>query len=339
MGTSASCHNMRQRIALGAALGIAGIFAGTADAADTAEFFRGKTVTYIVATAAGAGYDFHGRLVSEYMQRYLPGSTFVVKNMPGAGHIIGANYIYASKPDGLTIGTFNTGLLYNQLTNLNSIKFDLAKYSWLGKGEEETRVFLVTTQTGITTFEELRSAKLKIPVSGVGTAAYVESRLIVEALKFNFEIIPGYTTSEEHLALRRGELQGAAGGRTSYQPFVDQGHGRFIFQIGGRKSDLAQAADYVTDADTLSVINMIGTTAEMGRFTAGPPNIPADRLAVLRAAYPQALENPELREKSAKAGRPIVPLYGDDVAQRIKKALQQPPEIIERLAGIINTKE
>jgi tripartite-type tricarboxylate transporter receptor subunit TctC len=184
----------------------------------------------------------------------------------------------------------------------------------------------------------LKTAKLKIPVSGVGTAAYVESRLIVEALKFNFEIIPGYTTNEEHLALRRGELQGAAGGRTSYQPFVDQGYGRFIFQIGGRKSDLEQAADHVTDPGTLSVINLIGTTAEMGRFTAGPPDIPRDRLETLRAAYRKALEDPELREKSAKAGRPIVPLYGDEVAERIKKALQQPPEIVERLTAIINTK-
>ena len=339
MRTNMSRCPFQHRIVRGLSVGVACILANGAMAAGDAEYFRGKTVTYIVSTAAGAGYDFHGRLVSEYMQRYLPGSTFVVKNMPGAGHIIGANYIYASKPDGLTIGTFNTGLLYNQLTGLQSIKFDLAKYSWLGKGEEETRVFLVTTQTGITTFEELRIAKLRIPVSGVGTAAYVESRLIVEALKFNFEIIPGYTTSEEHLALRRGELQGAAGGRTSYQPFVDQGHGRFIFQIGGRKSDLAQAADYVTDPDTLSVINMIGTTAEMGRFTAGPPGIAADRLQALRDAYRQALEDPELRDKSAKAGRPIVPLYGDEVTQRIKKALQQPPEIVERLAAIINTKE
>ena len=75
-----------------------------------AAFFDGKTVTYIVATAPGGGYDTNGRLVAEYMQKHLPGSTFIVQNMPGAGHLIGTNYIYASEPDGLTIGTFNTGL-------------------------------------------------------------------------------------------------------------------------------------------------------------------------------------------------------------------------------------
>src|SRR6476661_2163825 len=79
-------------------------------AQDGAAFYKGRTVTYVVATAPGGGYDFYGRLVARYMQLALPDSTFVIKNVPGAGHIVGANFIYAAKPDGLTIGTFNTGL-------------------------------------------------------------------------------------------------------------------------------------------------------------------------------------------------------------------------------------
>ena len=98
-----------------------------------ADFYKGKTVTYIVATGPGGGYDTYGRLVAEYMQKHLPGSTFVVRNMPGAGHLVGANAIYASRPDGLTIGTFNTGLIYNQLIGLEGVKFDLTKMSWIGK--------------------------------------------------------------------------------------------------------------------------------------------------------------------------------------------------------------
>src|SRR5262245_1665046 len=85
--------------------------------------FRGKTVTYIVATGAGGGYDTYGRLIARYMQKHLPGSRFLVKNVPGAGHIIGANTIYASRADGLTIGMFNTGLIYNQLMALPGVKF------------------------------------------------------------------------------------------------------------------------------------------------------------------------------------------------------------------------
>ncbi len=92
-----------------------GLAASPSHAQTGADFYKDKTVTYIVATAPGGGYDLYGRLIAEYMQKYLPGSTFVVKNVPGAGHIVGANTLYASKPDGLTIGTFNTGLIFTQL--------------------------------------------------------------------------------------------------------------------------------------------------------------------------------------------------------------------------------
>src|SRR4029453_8101656 len=121
----------------------AGLAAGAAQAQTGADFFKGKTVTYIVSTGPGGGYDLYGRLVAEYMQKYLPGSTFVVKNVPGAGHMIGANTIYASKPDGLTIGTFVTGLIYNQLIKADGVRFDLTKMSWIGKAASEPRIIVI----------------------------------------------------------------------------------------------------------------------------------------------------------------------------------------------------
>src|SRR4051812_22429706 len=139
-------------LALGAAAMVAPL---PAQAQQGADFYKGKTVTYIVATAPGGGYDTYGRLVAEYMQRYLPGSTFIVKNMPGAGHVIGANAIYASRADGLTIGTFNTGLIYNQLIGLEGVRFDLNKMSWIGKASADPRVVVIAQQSPIKSFEEL----------------------------------------------------------------------------------------------------------------------------------------------------------------------------------------
>src|ERR1700752_602201 len=133
------------------------------------EFFKGRTVTYIVATAPGGGYDLYGRLVSEFMQRYLPGSTFVVKNVPGAGHLIGANTIYASRADGLTIGTFNTGLLYNQIVKLDGVQFDLEKMSWIGKASSDPRVMTLGNQVPIKTYKDLMENKqtLNFSTSGI----------------------------------------------------------------------------------------------------------------------------------------------------------------------------
>src|SRR6201988_5576565 len=133
-----------------------------------ADFFKGKAVTYIVSTAPGGGYDLYGRLVSEYMQKYLPGSTFVVKNLPGAGHLIGANTIYASKADGLTIGTFNTGLIYNQLIQREGVHFDLTKMSWIGKASTDPRVITIGAQSPIKSYQELISLKQPINFSTGG---------------------------------------------------------------------------------------------------------------------------------------------------------------------------
>src|SRR4051812_19647971 len=88
------------------------------------DMFKGKTITYIVATTPGGGYDTYSRLIAQYLQKYLPGARVLVKNVPGAGNIIGANTIYAARPDGLTIGMFNTGLIYDQLIRRNGVMFD-----------------------------------------------------------------------------------------------------------------------------------------------------------------------------------------------------------------------
>src|SRR5215470_3547389 len=109
------------------------IASSSAFAAATADYFKGKTITYIVATSPGGGYDTYGRLISRYLQMHLPGSRILVKNVPGAGNIIGANEIYSAKADGLTIGMFNTGLIYDQLIKRQGVMFDLTKFSWTGK--------------------------------------------------------------------------------------------------------------------------------------------------------------------------------------------------------------
>jgi tripartite-type tricarboxylate transporter receptor subunit TctC len=96
-------------------------------------FFSGRTIDYIVATRAGGAYDTYARLIAKHMERRVPGVRIVVRNVQGAAHIIGANEIFAAKPDGLTIGTFTMGLLYSQLVRAQGVRVDLAKLSWIGK--------------------------------------------------------------------------------------------------------------------------------------------------------------------------------------------------------------
>jgi tripartite-type tricarboxylate transporter receptor subunit TctC len=305
-----------------------------------ADYFKGKTVTYIIATAAGGGYDLYGRLVAEYMQRYLPGSTFVVRNLPGAGHLVGTNTIFASRADGLTIGTFNTGLIYNQLVGLPGIKFDLTKMSWIGKATTEPRVIVIAQQSPIKTFAALQAHKepLNFATSGVGSANYVESTMLASALKLPSKILTGYNGNDDQLAMRRGEIVGTISSRSSVEQFVKNGYARFVAQIGGNDADVPQLRDLVSDPAALSLIALVQSQGDIARLTAGPPGIPQDVLDALREAYRRALEDKELQEKAAKLERPVEPGYGDDVRNAIVTALKQPPETVALLTQALRKK-
>ena len=123
------------------------------------DFYKGKVITNIEATKPGGGYDAYARMIGKYMEKHIPGSTLIIKNVPGAGHIIGANETFMAKPDGLTIGTFNTGLIYNQIVGLEGIKLDLAKYSWIGKASNEQRVMFVRPNSPLKTLKEFMEFK------------------------------------------------------------------------------------------------------------------------------------------------------------------------------------
>lgn len=329
---------MSQLLALAGAL--VAIAIAPARAQTGTDYFRGKTITYIVATSPGGGYDTYGRLVAEYMQRYLPGATVVVRNMPGAGHMIGTNAIFASKPDGLTIGTFNTGLIYNQLIRHSGVRFDLEKMSWIGKAASEGRIMAIAQQSPIRTYQDLlaQTQPVNFAAAGIGSAAYVETVMLTSALKLPIKILTGYNGNDDMLAMRRGEIVGTISARSTWDPFVRNGYARYIAQIGGDQKDVPQLATMVANSGAKALIALIQTQSDVSRLTAGPPSIPPDRLATLRTAFRMAMEDKELLAKTEKLGLPIEPAYGDTVLQMVREALKQSPETVALLADALKKK-
>lgn len=327
----------------GAAMAIT-LGSAAAHAQSGAEFFKGKTLTYIVATSPGGGYDNYGRLITEYMQKNLPGVTIVVKNMPGAGHLIGANAIYASKPDGLTIGTFNTGLIYTQLTGRKGVKLDLTKMSWVGKAASDPRVMIVSANNKeIKSYDDLlrKGDPFKIAVSGVGASNYNETQMMMQALGLNIKPIAGYNGNEDQMAMRRSEIDLGFGSDSAFDSFIENHYGRVLFAVGGKTPGVPQLRSLVKNPskEASAIISLIESQGEIARLTAGPPNVPADRLNALRAAYKAALTNPELKQRADKLGIPIDPAYGDDVGNLVKAALDQSPETVALVTKILNTKK
>jgi tripartite-type tricarboxylate transporter receptor subunit TctC len=307
-------------------------------AAADANYFSGKTVTYVIATDAGGGYDTYGRLLSRYMQEYLPGSRFIVRNVPGAGHIVGANTIYAARPDGLTIGMFNTGLIYNQLLDLQGVQFDLSRMSWIGKASNEIRVMIIATNAPYKSFEEMLAADepVKFAAAGVGSAAYLDSRILDTVYpELDIETISGFAGAEGELSMMRGEVVAQVGIVSSYEQFVGNGHAYVALAMSHLAAEeipgVPLAADYATTDQGRQLLSLLEALSDIGRLSVGPADIPADVLAVLRQAHADALADPGLLAEAMQINIPINPGSGEFVEERIRQALDQTPEIVALL--------
>lgn len=304
-----------------------------------ADYFRDKTVTYIVSTAPGGGHDFYGRLAARHMERALPGSSFVVKNVPGAGHLIGANTIYAAKPDGLTIGTFSTGITISQIVGKQGIRFDLKKMSWVGKGATDIRVLMVSDKSGYNDFKGLKNSKreIKLGTSGVGTGAYNETLLVARAFELPLRAMAGYSGSDRAMGMMRGEIDGTIGGLSSVEEVGGIAHGKFLLAFG-KVPNIPNARDFVTNETQRKIVTLIEGQGEIYRLCAGPPDIPKDRLAALRKAFLDAYNSKELRAEAKKAQRPVVPLGGAEVTAMIEDVIDQPPDIVALLKDLTSAK-
>lgn len=296
-------------------------------------YFEGKTVTYIIATDPGGGYDAYGRLIGKYLEGKLGARRVVYKNLPGAGHIIGANTLYASEPDGLTIGTFNTGLIYAQILQREGVQFDLTQFEWIGKASADPRVLVLAKTSGLETFEDLAGSSdpVRFASTGVGSASYTETKMLADALDLSVELIPGYQGNDGEMAMLRGEIAGQVGSLSSLQPFIDTGDATVALAVGGAVEPQAMT---VAETDKArSIVSLIDALSNLGRLSAAPPGVPDEVVEELRDAYMAVMEDPDFLADAEKLGLPIDAARGDKVEELVLAALKQSPETVEIIAA------
>lgn len=302
-----------------------------AAAVEAAPFYEGKTMKLIVATKPGGNYDFYGRLAAKFMQKYLPGSTIIVKNIPGAGHIIGTNYIYKSKPDGLTFGTFNRGLAVAQIAELKGIQFDLSKMSWLGSPASDIYALIMAKK--FKTMDDVRRAPVvRLATSGLGAQAHVTTELFKLMSGYDsIKAATGYMGSEAELAIMRGEVDGSFGSWSSMHPFVKDGHGVPLLFIGKKQpagfEKVPMLEEVITAAQYKPVVDLLTALNVLARPFAGPPGIPSDRLSILMNAFERAFADPALKDIAQKGGAPIDFMNGNDALKLLKNMLQVSPNL------------
>jgi tripartite-type tricarboxylate transporter receptor subunit TctC len=311
------------------------------EADDGSSFYKAKTISYIVSTDPGGGYDSYARLIGSYMQKNMPVDNVVIRNVPGAGHLVGANTLHRSKPDGLTIGTFNMGLIYGQLLGKQGMAFDLRELEWVGKAAGEPRSIVVSKECPIKNIEDLMAVDEPVTFgsAGLGSASWSDMMLLADALDLKVKVIPGFEGNEGEMSMLRGEICAIFGSTSSFRHFVDSGSGSLILSVGGNVDGVPNAMDIAKSERAKQLIGFIDTLAKLGRITAAPPGIQPDRLNELRAAYKASLQNPDLLAEATRLGLPIDPAFGDEVSQLVAAALDQSPESIAMIKKAIDSEQ
>ena len=316
----------------------AGCSGGPAPAASPRDFFAGKTLTYIVATEAGGGYDTYGRLVSQYLGKHLGAGRVVVKNIPGGGHIVGTNELYRARPDGLTIGMFNSGLIYAQLAERRGLQARLDRMSWVGKAGGEPRLLVTSTQSGFRSLDDIRRANrpLLVGAGGVGTEGYIDATLLAAAIGLQTRVVLGLATRDSQVSMMRGDTEAQFISASSSRPLLSAGYGYVIMRVGsgaGVDERVPEAGDLVTTPDGVRLVALIRAVAALSRWTAGPPGVPAERLEALRAAHAAAMADPGFLSDAKRLDLPIEAMGGADLAEAVTRVLTQPRDTRTLLAS------
>ena len=317
-------------------------------------FFEDKTIRLVLGFSPGGISDLWARALGRVMTPHIPGRpNIILQNMPGAGSLTAANYIYSvAKPDGLTIGFVTPGLYFNQLTEMKEVKFDWAKFSWIGSPERTVRIIYGRADMPYKTIDEIRNAPEppRCGATALGTVGHYFPRLIEEVGGVKFSIVTGYPGAAEiDLAMQKGEVQCRAGSLEGYfgseptRGWSKSGFTRVLVH-GSPKRD-PRLPEVPTVNEILDRRNAPEVTRRLavvlmapdsiGRPLIAPPGMPADRLTMLREALLKGLADTEFKTEAQKRGWDVEPVTGQELEAIAKKVVVQPADVVERMKRVL----
>lgn len=325
-----------------------------ASAALGEDFYKGKTLTFIVGASPGGGYDTYTRLVARHIGKHIPGNpATIVQNMPGAGMLISANYIYRkAKPDGLTIAVFNNSLIVQKGLGDPMIRIDFRKLGWVGAPSVGEPLCLVMGFTGLKTLDDVLQYKgpLLAGSTRAGSTGYDVPVIMNKTMGTNIQVVPGYGgTAPVRVAMQARELNFfcsnwesvSVTGRSMLEaegdmkliPVVSHSHLKDPLVKG-----LPLFRDVIKGEKNLAIYNAWMSQMDFQRPLSVPPDTPKERLELLRTAFKATLEDPELLAEANKAGLVITYVSGKRVEELVDEILSFPPDIVEELSFLVRKK-
>jgi tripartite-type tricarboxylate transporter receptor subunit TctC len=319
-----------------------------APAAAQAPNLAGKNVTMIIGFGPGGGYDLWGRVVARHIGKHLPGNpTVVPQNMPGGGSFNAANHIYNLAPkDGTVLGIIARDAGLGPLTGAAGARFDPLKITWVGTPTMETNVCIAmnTDRVKVKTFKDLLEQELIIGNTGVGTGTYSYPKALNGLLGTKFKMVSGFPSSSDvFLSMERGEVDGICESLDSVigkrPDWISGKKVNVLFQGGTQPNPELKGVPFIVDlardADEKQAIEFLYAGQGIGRPFVAPPDLPADRLKMLRDAFMATMKDPEFIADVKKQKLDLEPEDGAHLEALIRKIYATPKPVVEKVSALI----
>jgi len=319
---------------------------GRAQAGDDA--LSGKTISIVIGYGPGGGFDTYARVLAEHLGRHIPGvRTVVAQNMPGAGSMKAANYVFnVAAQDGTVLGIFNENMTLNQVLEPRGMKFDVRKFQWVGRLGMRPTLGIVWRSSGITSLQD--ATKKEVVLGGTSGSDYGSQvvRALNDFIGTKFKVVHGYKgTAEIYLAMERREVMGLSFAAAEE---VTNGHPEWlrdkqisVLQINGVARlpafpDVPTIVELAKTPEQRQIMTFLASKIEIGRsFTAGP-DVPKATIALLRKAFDATVRDPKLVADAKKRNVDVSPMTGQDLEKLIAEVLAIKPDLVEKMKKILN---
>jgi len=310
------------------------------------DFYRGKDISFNVGFDVGGGYDLYARVLSRHFGRHMPGKPGVlVQNMPGAGGIRAANYIYNLAPrDGAVIGMIDQSLPLQQLLEPESMKTDVTKFNWIGRIASNSAILYAWHTAPVQKIQDAFDQELIVSSSGGNSR--MMSNFVKNVLGVKFMIVTGYKgTNESRLAMQRGEVhaltQPWSALRAENAEWLQEKKVRLLMQVGVDAHPdlpgLPTVVDLARTEDERKLLSFMASGSRIGRSILSPPNQPAERVAALRSAFMATMQDEGFTAEITKLALDLDPISGQELQKSVIETASLDPALIakaRKLAGL-----
>jgi len=321
-----------------------GILAVAASSALAEDFYKGKTVTVMVPSSLGASMGLYGRMLAGALEKHIPGNpNVIVQSRPGAGGTKGTSYAYNAGPaDGSYIAMLSAGNVVNP--KLRKMKYDVTKMQWIGSIAVRPSVLWLWHKTPVNSIEDAKKTEVILGSTGAGSGMSMWSKLLNKMLGTKFRVIEGYKGgSQVNKAAESGEVNGRwtsySGLTAAKAQWLQKGLVKVLIQFGPRipEQKVPSIHDLVT-GDNLKIVRFMELSESVGMGFWVRPEVPKDRVSILRKSFMAAVTDPEVVAAAAKRRAPIDPLTGEEIEKLVAEAYTLPDPLADKMRKMIGIK-